>query len=180
MIVWLRLEPLMEWRPVPGHEDYEVSSDGQVRRARNQKRNYMIGKILKQKISIHGYAAVSLFSDGKYRCAGVHRLVCEAFHGLPPGPGSQACHNDGNRLNNQVSNLRWGTAKDNADDRAKHGNWSVQRGSVHHEAKLTEDKVVEMRSRWLAGESIASLARGFGVHKVTAREAIHGITWRHV
>ena len=43
----------MEWKPVPGHEDYEVSSEGHVKRARNQKRNYMIGKILKPKISIH-------------------------------------------------------------------------------------------------------------------------------
>lgn len=170
----------MNWKQVPGHEDYEVSNDGQVRRWRNQKRNYMVGKVLKPKLSRHGYLVVSLFSGGSYYHVGIHRLVCMAFHGLPASPELQACHSDGNRLNNVPSNLRWGTAKENADDRSKHGNWDFEHGSGHHAAKLDESAVSEMRKLAASGMQIVKIARLYGVHKVTAKQAIQGETWKHV
>jgi len=43
----------------------------------------------------------------------VHRLVCEAFHGLAPDEKMVVIHKDENALNNRPSNLRWGTQKEN-------------------------------------------------------------------
>lgn len=170
----------MEWKAVPGYEDYEVSSAGAVRRQRNQKRNYMVGRLLKPKLSKHGYLVVSLFADGKYYHVGVHRLVCMAFNGVPDDPTLQVCHGDGDRTNNVPANLRWGTAKENCDDRKRHGNWECQKGSEHHEAKLTEQAVAEMRRMRRGGASFVAIAAKFQVHKVTARDAIVGKTWVHV
>ena len=51
----------------------------------------------------------------------VHSLVAKKY--LPPRPSEhhQIRHLDGNKTNNSVENLSWGTAKENADDRKAHG-----------------------------------------------------------
>lgn len=43
----------------------------------------------------------------------IHRLVCEAFHGSPPFPKAVVIHLDENGKNNNASNLKWGTQKEN-------------------------------------------------------------------
>lgn len=43
----------------------------------------------------------------------VHRIVCEAWHGLAPSPKSVVIHIDENGLNNKPENLKWGTQKEN-------------------------------------------------------------------
>lgn len=55
------------------------------------------------------------------------------------------------------------------------------RGEAQHNSKLTEAIVAECRRRRNAtGESYCSMAREFGVTKAVMREAVLGITWRHV
>lgn len=73
------------------------------------------------------------FTDRRgYRLASVrgrnvlaHRLVLEAFVGPCP-EGMQACHNDGDRMNTRVGNLRWDTPKANSADRWRHGTTGVR------------------------------------------------------
>lgn len=43
----------------------------------------------------------------------IHRLICRAFHGDPPEGKNIVLHLDENALNNEPSNLRWGTQKEN-------------------------------------------------------------------
>lgn len=43
----------------------------------------------------------------------VHRLVCEAFHGVSSALFPVVLHLDENALNNRPDNLRWGTQKEN-------------------------------------------------------------------
>lgn len=47
-------------------------------------------------------------------------MVLNAFVGPPP-PGFEGCHKDGDRANNALSNLYWGTRSDNQRDRVRHG-----------------------------------------------------------
>ena len=51
--------------------------------------------------------------------ARVHRLVLETFVG--PSNGMEVRHIDGNPLNNVVSNLAWGTRKEQIADQKAHG-----------------------------------------------------------
>jgi HNH endonuclease len=46
--------------------------------------------------------------------------------------------------------------------------------------KLTQDQVVEIRSRVAAGQSMYSLAPQYGVAERTIADAVHRRTWRHV
>ena len=43
----------------------------------------------------------------------IHRLVCEAFHGLALFERAIVIHIDENACNNKPENLRWGTQKEN-------------------------------------------------------------------
>jgi len=54
------------------------------------------------------------------------------------------------------------------------------RGERQPNAKLTEEIVRECRRRRSEGATYAALARSFGVTKAVMREAVIGITWKHV
>lgn len=115
------------WLAIPGYEGaYEASDAGQVRSLDRVARtrwgaDYPIqGRVLRQHVQTNGYRYVSLTVDGKVRRAQVHTLVLEAFVGLRPA-GHQARHLDGDRLNNALSNLAWGTVSTNLRDKTRHG-----------------------------------------------------------
>lgn len=107
---------------------YEVSDRGSVRSldrwvtytgGKLGARHLHLGKVLKVD-ERNGYALVPLSSNSKSRVAFVHRLVLEAFVGPRP-IGMEACHYDGDRQNNNVTNLRWDTRSNNVKDCLRHG-----------------------------------------------------------
>ena len=103
----------------------------------------------------------------------VHRLLKEALE----GPSDlKALHGCGNKLCVNPDHVYFGTQKENVEDQFRLGE-NTQHGESHDRAKLTYVKVGEMRGRWAEGESIASLAREFGVNHGTASKAVKGITW---
>jgi len=54
------------------------------------------------------------------------------------------------------------------------------RGDVHKQAKLTSEKVVQIRQRRTGGESLGSLSRAFGVSSRTIKRVCSGETWAHI
>jgi hypothetical protein len=97
----------------------------------------------------------------------VHRLVAELIHG--PCPDGQECrHLDGDRQNNDYSNLRWGTHTENERDKT----------SRFIPSKLTYADALEMRRiRADTGDTYAGIAKRFGVTTMTAFRAITGQSW---
>lgn len=90
--------------------DYYITDTGDV-----YSRNYMrTGRIVKLKpyVTKWGYMRVDLWRNGAYCHKLVHRLVAEAF--IPnPDNKPQVNHIDGNKQNNNVSNLEWTTPSEN-------------------------------------------------------------------
>jgi hypothetical protein len=161
-----------KWRDVVGWEEsHEVSDLGGVRaktrtffRSHNKTRELVeytyAPHVLKKWISSQtGYPMVDLRYRGRKTKEAVHALVLEAFVGPRPD-GLVACHNDGTRTNNALSNLRWDSYSGNEADKVRHG--TSQRGERNHVAKLTRDDVRDIRIR-LQSESCASIARSFRV-----------------
>lgn len=162
---WDRVE---EWRPIDGWPAYQVSSFGRVRGPR----------VILSPASVGGYHVVSLVRDGETKNRRIHSLVVEAFIGPAPFPDALIAHNDGDRTNNRVSNLRWASATENQADRVRHG--TRARGSDLKHAKLCEDDIPAIRERARSGERYADIAEDYGVSVSTVHLIKKGATWRHV
>lgn len=67
-----------------------------------------------------GYHRVTLLRDGKRHHWMLHRLVLLTFVGPCP-PGMEGCHNDDDKSNNALTNLRWDTSSANHLDRTRNG-----------------------------------------------------------
>ena len=158
-----------EWRALAGYSGiYEVSSIGRVRSldrivkmvgaGASFSSKLVKGRILSQAI-VKGYPRVTLCKGGKSRPIGVHRLVCEAFHGPAPEGCTDVAHNDGNPLNANASNLRWATRAENMADCRIHGTYTF--GEKHHSAILTDQDVIAIRE---SSEPAKKMAPRYGVH----------------
>ncbi|WP_420140187.1 HNH endonuclease [Sphingomonas sp.] len=104
------------WKVVAGTQRrYEVSNLGRVRK--------YDGTVLSASVPRNSreYPAVMLRYAGTRKRVAVHRLVALNFLDLPPFEGGEVRHLDGNHLNPRWDNLAWGTAKQNAEDRERHG-----------------------------------------------------------
>lgn len=117
------------WKSIPGYEGaYEVSSLGRVRNLERYvsgggAKRYLIPQreIWQSPAGKRRYRQVRLSLNGKPKTHEVHRLMALAFFGPPPVDNAEVRHIDGNRENQVIKNLAWGTAKDNCNDRIKHG-----------------------------------------------------------
>lgn len=121
------------WRPVVGWEGiYEVSDRGRVKSLERQvqvkpglfRKNSE--RILKQGHA-RGYLRVVLSRNGETSPRSVHHLVLESFVGARP-EGKVVRHLDGDKENNSLQNLRYGTPAENSQDTIRHGrNHSINR-----------------------------------------------------
>ena len=116
------------WASIPGyHGFYEVSNYGRVRSMTRQvpygRHPGMTYKGRDLHLFMAGkYAAVKLAVQGLTRTQYVHHLVLLAFMGPRPPTESRGeiRHLDGDKLNNTLSNLVYGTIRENAADRLRH------------------------------------------------------------
>ena len=115
--------------------------------------------------------------NGELRGVYLHRLVAEAFLGSAPS-GCEVRHLDGDRENNDVDNLCWGTRSQNMRDKELHG--TAPKGERHGQAKLTDEKVREMRRLRASGVSVRTLAEQFGMSVMATYRAVIGVSWSHL
>lgn len=138
---------ITRWLPTVGFAGYEVSDRGEVRSMKRTAARYLNGGLT------HGYRTVKLRRDGIYVNMPIHRLVTAAFLGPCP-EGLEVRHLDGNALNNDLSNLAYGTSSENKLDTVRHGN--------HPSARKTHCK----RGHPLMGENLCTWPRkGGGVYR---------------
>lgn len=159
-----------EWLGLVDYPGYEVSSLGRVRSSRTTQRTMReTPRPLKQRSLTDRYLRVTMPRQRERRrhdSVHVHALVLLAFVGKRP-EGMVCRHLDGDCTNNNITNLRWGTQKENWADTVKHGNShrTKVRGEAHSDAKLTESQVREIRQRYTYGRGTNALAREFGIHR---------------
>lgn len=172
-----------ELKPIPirGAENYQAGSDGHIY---SRQRVFANGDNpdrdgwhkLKGSRASSGYVTVTLATEtGRRITKNVHKLVCMAFHGLPPKPSLQVRHLDGNNFNNAPENLKWGTQLENCQDRMAHGRY--YKGEKHHASKFTDkerEHIYFAVSRGLCSQRNAARILGVGqpaIQKIIKRYA---------
>jgi len=135
------------------------------------------GKEKKFTVSPIGYEVVSFSTNNKTKTYYKHRLVLHAFVGECP-IGCEALHINGNRLDNRIENLRWGTRKENVADAIKHGTATI--GSKNGSAKLTDEMIKTIRQSRLINDSVDKLSNQYQVSVTTIRRVLNGLTYKGV
>ena len=92
----------MKWKILKENENYSINEKGEIK-------NNITKKILSPSINKDsGYYQIDLWKNNKSRKYTLHRLVANNF--IPNLENKPTVdHIDGNRLNNDISNLRWAT-----------------------------------------------------------------------
>lgn len=176
------------WKWIRGYEKYyEISSFGRVR-------SYVItgplgvSLVVQRILSQHsksrdypnGYLKVSLHKEGKVREFTIHSLVLEAFIGERP-EGKIGCHSDGDKRNNKLFNLYWGTGLTNSLDAIRHKTGQACKLRKDLGLGLTVENEIKLIRFWAdKGIKTEYLAEFFMVSRGAIRKIITGKTWEHI
>ena len=144
-----------EWRSCKDFYPYEISNTGKVRNRRS-------GRIMKTFINTNSYEAVNLQKDGQNKVRPIHRLIAEAFID-GDHTGLDVNHIDGNKRNNDLSNLEFCTRQENTIHGFRMGlNWSHKRKKVRI---IETDEVFD---------SITECAQHLGVDRTSVGACVNG------
>ncbi len=180
------------YKDVPGFPGYRVGDDGSVWTCLKVKG---LGRPTSGFVSVQTddwrrkspvnttdcYWQVSLrraLPDGKRKqfSRPVHLIVLRAFCGERP-EGMVARHLNGDRKDNRLSNLAWGTPEENCRDRDRHG--TTARGEKSGNSRLSRTDVERIRMLRGFGVPLAKLGKVFGISKRQVFRIVHGLSWAH-
>lgn len=170
---------------IANYPNYAITKDGKVWvKVRYDKHGRKAGgRWLKpQTISRGGHQYVALYVGGQKRIRLIHRLVLETYIGPCP-KGMECRHLNGNPMDNQLDNLKWGTKSENTQDSLRHGTHrSVnQSGEKNTNAKISNQKrrlIIYQYSTGLFTQS--ELARMYGLSPATILDLVSGKAWPHI
>ncbi|KKM02613.1 hypothetical protein LCGC14_1782640 [marine sediment metagenome] len=158
-------------KQIPGFPNYSVTKDGRVWSHRSKKWLSLIK-------NNRDYLQVNLCNRGRRICA-IHRLVLETFVG--PCPDNMECrHLNGNRQDNRLNNLKWGTHSENQQDAVGHKTHytSGKYGEDHPVTKLSnQDRrlIIYQYSTGLFSHS--ELGRSYNTSRKTISRLVNGKLW---
>lgn len=131
--------------PIPGFPGYEIDVYGNVFSVAHNWRGYGVRRLV-QNLNSNGYPSVRLTVQGRRTHYSVHKLMGITFLSPRPSSRHETRHLDGDKTNNAITNLAWGTRKDNADDRERHGRTS--RGPEHSIAVRMGQERIGWNVKW--------------------------------
>lgn len=171
------------YRRFTDYSDYCIGTNGMAWTRKPHGRSLIRDRgwrPLKLRTNGYGYITFDLYSDRRRkesRKFQAQRLVLLAFLGDCPA-GLEACHWDGNPLNNNFYNLRWDTHENNIGDMFRHGRNQV--GEERPNALLTASQAAEIRRLKTENPSLSKrdIASLYGVSRSCIWNVLTGKEWR--
>jgi hypothetical protein len=177
------------WKIIPDFPNYRISNTGRVQ-SRWQKIHYNNDKRLTWALTDNWTdLTIQENQTGKYYYIGlrseknetklfyIHRLLAELF--IPkPNSNKPLCvrHLDGNKQNNNLTNLAWGTYSENTLDNIRLGVWKN-----NTKPKLTPQQVREIRSLKTSNSlTQKEIARQYNVSPMTVSRIVNHVLWRNL
>lgn len=177
----------IKWKPVKGFENlYEVSEDGRIKTIERiivlPTHSYLKKeKILTQFKDGRGYMHVKLYDGkGKPKSLCTHRIVASTFI-FNNDIKLEVNHIDGNKLNNNVSNLEWCTRGENIKHAYTLRDPKSYKGSGNKNSKLIENQVINIREEYKTKKfTYKQLADKYKVGITLIGYIINNKVWNHV
>jgi hypothetical protein len=179
------------WQDITGYENsYQISNKGQVRskdRYRLKRWNKFgtlekilyKSKLLKGQIS-HGYQIISLSKDGLKKQHYIHRLVAGAFIDNTSNK-REVNHIDGNKLNNELSNLEWVSSKENKIHCRKNHLQRIAKGNDYRNAKLNDTMIKDILLLYhFSNISQHKIAQKYNVCQQLINGIVNRKRWKHI
>jgi hypothetical protein len=158
------------WKSVPGYDGiYEVSNHGRFAVIKKD------GRHLRKLNNKTPYLSVSAkaINNNKPKTFYLHQLVANVFIGNRPD-NMVIRHLDGNRYNNKVTNLTYGTPEENYADTRKH---KTHKGSNNGRSIFNESSAKAIKYLIEYGIKKQVLADAFGVSLMTIYAINSGRNW---
>jgi hypothetical protein len=167
---WRSLAPL-------GYPDYEIDEHGQVRSWKTTHRGLRaVEPHILRPDKVYGYNYYWLINGEGRKTFRGGRLALLGRRGPPPTPKHEACHKNGKRDDDRITNLYWGTKKQNAADQERHGTRirgdrhpsrtrpeRLRRGDTHPQSKVPDAELPTVRKLRAEGWSQKRIAERYGV-----------------
>lgn len=149
------------------NEKYLVCREGKIQ-------NMEKGNFLKPTKCVNGYVVVGTKLGG-----GLHRILGECFLGGIP-EGMVINHLDGDKHNNQLSNLEITTHRLNTVHAYESGLANGLKGEQNSQAKVTEEQVLEMYELMRQGFNNEQIGEQYGLHSRYVSLIRHKKRWTHL
>lgn len=150
--------------------NYYITDDGKVWSERTQK-------YLSFQYDKNGYVKVQMRStDNKSHRYSVHRLVLENFKPVENMENLQVNHIDGDKKNNNLTNLEWTTSEENI----RHAIDNNLRATINGASKLTPEQVIEIYRRATNGERNIDLGKEFNIHPDQVGRIKNKKAWKEI
>ncbi len=156
------------------YKNYYISDEGEVK-------NILTGRILKPYITHKGYYRTNIRVNGKTVALFIHQAVAKIFI---PNPLNlpMVNHIDGNKLNNNISNLEWCDHAYNTKHAIDHGLFKPF-GEDNGFSKLTEEDVLFIRNNYKKYSTqfgANALAKKYGISNIQILNIIKRKYWKHL
>ena len=162
------------WKDIEGYEGYyQVSNLGRIKSLKRPR-------IMKSHLNeATGYIGQNLSNGQIKKYCLVHRLVAKAF--IPnPENKNQINHKNGDKTDNNVTNLEWATQSENMKHSYKELNRPIRYDILKKDAKLTEDQVREIKEHLNNSVTHTKLAEMYCVSRQLITSINLGKAWKHI
>jgi len=168
--------PSIKLKCVLDFPNYGITKEGKIW-------SYHKNKWLNPSVRKDGYLTTTLYKRNKQgkKTFTLHKLVLETFIGKRP-KGMQARHLNDNKLDNRLSNLKWGTPSENHRDLIKEGKHNCitknnpfrKRGEEAVNNKFSDKLKTKAISDYLSGKyKTIDILRNTGISRTHFYRTIH-------
>ncbi len=167
-----------QWEKIPyADKHYEISNYGRIRSFMNKSGQPRIIKLGK----IRDFTIARFRCLGKLRTFLVHNLVAEMFIPRDSDLQDSVIHIDGNKRNNNVSNLKWATKRETIQhSKALLKKKKTREPEKFDGKKLTAPDVVHIKKMLARGIKSTIIAQLFAVSAMQISRIKNNTNWQHI